>query len=54
MVTHRRAKGEADPLEPRDYLLRLMPWALLLVIGLLGLLLLPTRTPASSRPACRS
>jgi peptide/nickel transport system permease protein len=50
VVTHRRAKGEADPLEPRDYLLRLMPWALLLVIGLLGLLLLPTRTSGIITP----
>jgi ABC-type dipeptide/oligopeptide/nickel transport system permease subunit len=50
VVTNRRAKGEADPLEPRDFLLRLMPWALLLAIGLLGLLLLPTRTPGVITP----
>ena len=50
LISHRRAGGEADPLEPRDFLLRLMPWALLLVIGLIGLLLLPTRTPGIITP----
>jgi ABC-type dipeptide/oligopeptide/nickel transport system permease subunit len=50
LVTHRRAGGEADKLEPRDFLLRLMPWALLLVIALIGLLLLPTRTPGIITP----
>jgi ABC-type dipeptide/oligopeptide/nickel transport system permease subunit len=50
LVSHRRAKGEADELEPRDFLLRLMPWALLLVIALIGLLLLPTRTPGIITP----
>jgi len=50
LLSHRRAQGEADPLEPRDFVLRLMPWALLLVIGLVGLLLLPTRTPGIITP----
>jgi ABC-type dipeptide/oligopeptide/nickel transport system permease subunit len=50
LISHRRAGGEADKLEPRDFLLRLMPWALLLFIALLGLLLLPTRTPGIITP----
>jgi peptide/nickel transport system permease protein len=50
VVSHKRAKGDTDPLERRDFLLRLMPWTMLLVIALFGLLILPTRTPGIITP----
>jgi ABC-type dipeptide/oligopeptide/nickel transport system permease subunit len=50
LISHRRAKDTADELEFRDFALRLLPWGILLAVALLGLLLLPTRTPGIITP----
>lgn len=50
-ANHRaRKKLKADPLETRDYLGRVIPWGVVLLIGLVVELLLPTRTPGIITP----
>jgi ABC-type dipeptide/oligopeptide/nickel transport system permease subunit len=50
VLANRRAGGEADPLESRDYLARVIPWAVVGVIGLVVELVLPSRTPGIITP----
>jgi ABC-type dipeptide/oligopeptide/nickel transport system permease subunit len=50
VLANRRAGGEADPLESRDYLSRVIPWAVIGSIGLVVELLLPNRTPGIITP----
>jgi len=50
IVGNRRAKGDADPLERRDYTARIIPWGVVLVIGLVVELILPARTPGIITP----
>jgi peptide/nickel transport system permease protein len=50
VIANRRAKGEADPLQRRDYTARVIPWGALLLVGLVVELILPARTPGIITP----
>jgi peptide/nickel transport system permease protein len=51
VISNRRSKGvETDSLEPRDYLSRIIPWGLLMLVGLVAVLLLPHRTAGIITP----
>ena len=52
IVQNRRAaaEGKADPLEGRDYFLRALPWGMLLFVGLIAELILPSSTPGIITP----
>jgi ABC-type dipeptide/oligopeptide/nickel transport system permease subunit len=47
---NRRAGDQADALQPRDYLSRVIPWAVVLLIGLVVELVLPSKTPGIITP----
>jgi ABC-type dipeptide/oligopeptide/nickel transport system permease subunit len=50
VLANRRAGDEADPVESRVYLSRVIPWAVVGVIGLVVELVLPSRTPGIITP----
>jgi ABC-type dipeptide/oligopeptide/nickel transport system permease subunit len=52
VLANRRAReaGEADPLEARDYLARVIPWGVVLLVGLVVELILPSSTPGIITP----
>jgi ABC-type dipeptide/oligopeptide/nickel transport system permease subunit len=53
VLANRRAQqseGEADPLEARDYLARVVPWGVVLLVGLVVELILPSSTPGIITP----
>jgi ABC-type dipeptide/oligopeptide/nickel transport system permease subunit len=50
LISNRRVKGEADALEARDFAIRLIPWATLLVVGLVVELILPSSTEGIITP----
>jgi ABC-type dipeptide/oligopeptide/nickel transport system permease subunit len=53
VVANRRAQqsaAEADPLEARDYLARIIPWGVVLLVGLVAELILPASTPGIITP----
>ena len=52
VIANRRAAadGTSDPLEGRDYFLRALPWAMLLFVGLIAELILPSSTPGIITP----
>jgi ABC-type dipeptide/oligopeptide/nickel transport system permease subunit len=53
VLANRRAQqseGEADPLEARDYLARVIPWGVVLLVGLVVELILPSSTPGIITP----
>jgi ABC-type dipeptide/oligopeptide/nickel transport system permease subunit len=49
LISHRRAK-DADPLERRDFTVRLIPWGAVVAIGVFIQVVLPTRTPGIITP----
>jgi ABC-type dipeptide/oligopeptide/nickel transport system permease subunit len=48
-ISHRRAE-DADPLERRDFTVRLIPWGVVVAIGIFIQVALPTRTPGIITP----
>ncbi|MDX6657288.1 MAG: peptide/nickel transport system permease protein [Solirubrobacteraceae bacterium] len=50
VLANRRAGDEAYPLGSRDYLSRVVPWAVVALIGLVVELVLPNRTPGIITP----
>ena len=50
VIANRRVEGEADPLEARDYLSRVIPWGVVLFVGLVVELVLPSKTPGIITP----
>jgi ABC-type dipeptide/oligopeptide/nickel transport system permease subunit len=50
VIANRRAKGEADPLEASDYIVRVLPWSILVITGIFIELILPSSTPGIITP----
>jgi len=50
VIANRRVRGEADPLASRDFIVRVIPWGVVLLVGLVVELILPSRTPGIITP----
>jgi ABC-type dipeptide/oligopeptide/nickel transport system permease subunit len=50
VIANRRVEGKADPLEASDYIVRVLPWSVLLITGLFIELILPSSTPGIITP----
>jgi ABC-type dipeptide/oligopeptide/nickel transport system permease subunit len=50
VIANRRVEGKADPLEASDYIVRVLPWSVLVITGLFIELILPSSTPGIITP----